>query len=74
MKKYILLIVLFFAGLILSAIHPHDYFTWMLEVFPAMIGFMILLATFKIYFFLPHLCIHFNSLLYPVYRRTLHLC
>lgn len=47
MKKYILLIVLFFAGLILSAIHPHDYFTWLLEVFPAIIGFIILLLTFK---------------------------
>jgi len=47
MKKYILLVVLFFAGLALSAISPHDYFTWILEVFPALIGFFILLFTFR---------------------------
>jgi len=47
MKKYILLIGLFFAGLIISAIQPHDYFTWLLEVFPAVIGFIILVITFN---------------------------
>ena len=47
MKKYALLVVLFFAGLILSAINPHDYFTWILEVFPAIIGFFVLILTFK---------------------------
>jgi putative membrane protein len=47
MKKYAFLVFLFFAGLIVSAINPHDYFTWILEVFPAMIGFLILLFTFK---------------------------
>jgi putative membrane protein len=47
MKKYIFLVFLFFAGLVISAIYPHDYFTWILEVFPAIIGFFILLFTFK---------------------------
>ncbi|RYD76773.1 MAG: DUF2238 domain-containing protein [Sphingobacteriales bacterium] len=47
MQKHIILILLFFAGLIISAIHPHDYFTWMLEVFPAIIGFVVLLFTYK---------------------------
>jgi len=47
MKKYIILIVLFFAGLVLSGIQPHDYFTWILEVFPGIIGFLILTITFK---------------------------
>jgi putative membrane protein len=47
MKKYYLLIFLFFAGFGISAISPHDYFTWVLEVFPAIIGFIVLLATFK---------------------------
>ena len=28
-----------------SAIRPHDYLTWLLEVFPALIGIVILLAT-----------------------------
>lgn len=47
MIKYWILIVLFVLGLTLSGINPHDYMTWMLEVFPAVIGFLILLFTFK---------------------------
>lgn len=47
MKKHLILIILFFAGLIISAINPHDYFTWILETFPAIIGFIVLLATYK---------------------------
>ncbi len=31
--------------LVWSAIHPHDYFTWILEVFPALIGVVVVLAT-----------------------------
>lgn len=30
-----------------SGIRPHDYFTWFLEVAPAIIGFVILAATYK---------------------------
>lgn len=30
-----------------SAIRPHDYFTWMLEVFPAIIGTVILASTYR---------------------------
>jgi putative membrane protein len=33
--------------LILSAIQPHDYFTWFLEVFPALLGLIVLVFTFK---------------------------
>ena len=51
MKKYYLLVVLFFAGLILSGLKPHDYFTWILEVFPAIIGFLVLVFTFKTFRF-----------------------
>jgi putative membrane protein len=47
MNKHLLLIILFFVGLIISAINPHDYFTWILEVFPAIIGFMVLIFTYK---------------------------
>ncbi|MBC7399919.1 MAG: DUF2238 domain-containing protein [Mucilaginibacter sp.] len=47
MKKYYILIFLFFVGLIGSAINPHDYFTWILEVFPAIIGLVVLAVTFK---------------------------
>ncbi|MDP2387273.1 MAG: DUF2238 domain-containing protein [Bacteroidota bacterium] len=45
--KYIILIAIFFLVLIWSAINPHDYFTWILEVFPGLIAFIILFATRK---------------------------
>lgn len=47
MKKYYLLVFLFFAGLIGSGIQPHDYFTWFLEVFPAILGALVLAVTFR---------------------------
>jgi putative membrane protein len=47
MKKYYILVFLFFAGLIISALHPHDYFTWILEVFPGILGFIVLVLTFN---------------------------
>lgn len=47
MKKYYLLLILFGLGLLLSVIEPHDYFTWFLEVFPALLGVMVLIATFE---------------------------
>jgi putative membrane protein len=47
MKKYIFLLILFSITFSLSAINPKDYFTWMLEVFPAVIGFILLIFTFK---------------------------
>ena len=40
-------IVLFLIGLLLSAIQPKEYFTWFLEVLPAILGFFILMFTFK---------------------------
>ncbi len=43
--KHITLLSIYFLVLIWSAINPHDYFTWVLEVFPALIGLGILLAT-----------------------------
>ncbi|HEY5500187.1 MAG TPA: DUF2238 domain-containing protein [Bacteroidales bacterium] len=47
MKKYWILLVLFLVGLIVSGVHPHDYFTWILEVFPAVIGLLVLILTFQ---------------------------
>jgi len=41
------LLVLFLLALAWSAIRPHDYFTWWLEVFPALIGVVLLIATAK---------------------------
>lgn len=47
MRKYKVLIIIFFIGLILSGINPHDYFTWILEVLPGVIGLAVLTLTFK---------------------------
>ncbi|TWR25224.1 DUF2238 domain-containing protein [Mucilaginibacter pallidiroseus] len=47
MKLVRVLIALFLAGLVISGIHPHDYFTWILEVFPAILGFAVLLVTYN---------------------------
>lgn len=47
MKRYPLLLLLFLIGLGLSAISPHDYFTWLLEVFPAIAGCVVLLLSYR---------------------------
>ncbi len=40
-----LLLLVFLAVMVWSAIRPHDYFTWLLEVFPALLGLAIVVAT-----------------------------
>ena len=47
MKLRHTLLFLLFALLIWSAINPKEYFTWFLEVIPAIIGVLILALTFK---------------------------
>ena len=47
MKKYWVLFTLFWIGILVSGILPHDYFTWFLEVSPAIVGFVVLMLTFK---------------------------
>lgn len=47
MKTYTPLLFLFFGGLLLSSINPHDYFTWFLEIFPAILGIIVLSLTYK---------------------------
>ena len=42
-----ILVTSFILVFIWSAIHPHDYFTWFLEVFPVIIALPILLFTYK---------------------------
>jgi putative membrane protein len=41
------LLALFLAVFVWSAVHPHDYFTWILEVFPAIIGIALIAATHR---------------------------
>ncbi|WP_038250431.1 DUF2238 domain-containing protein [Ghiorsea bivora] len=38
---------IFFAVLIWSVINPKDYFTWVLEVIPALIAFVVMMFTYK---------------------------
>lgn len=40
-------LLLFFAVFLWSAIAPKDYYTWMLEVAPAVIGLGVLIATYR---------------------------
>jgi putative membrane protein len=42
-----LLLVLALAVFVRSGIHPHDRFTWVLEVFPAVIAGIVLVATYR---------------------------
>ena len=46
-KTLILYVAIFFTTLGLSAIYPKEYFTWFLEVVPALFGFVVLVATYK---------------------------
>jgi putative membrane protein len=41
------LLAIFILALAWSAIRPHDYFTWWLEVFPALIGIVLVLAAHR---------------------------
>lgn len=47
MKKHLLLLALWFLGFAWSGIDPHDYFTWILEVFPAILGLVALAVTYR---------------------------
>ncbi len=40
-------ILLYFIVLIWSGVNPKDYFTWVLEVMPAVIGFIIIAVSYK---------------------------
>ena len=39
--------LLFFGVLVWSLVNPKDYFTWGLEVFPAIIAFVVMVFTYK---------------------------
>ena len=46
-NKRLIFIVVFFSGLVISGIQPKDYFTWFLEVLPALLAFAILAWTYR---------------------------
>ncbi|MEY2739081.1 MAG: hypothetical protein RL259_990 [Bacteroidota bacterium] len=51
MKPTKIYLLLFCIGLFLSGIHPKEYFTWLLEVSPAIVGLIVLILTFKTFQF-----------------------
>ena len=46
-RYHIFLWILYSAALTWSAIQPKEYFTWILEVFPSLIAFMVLVVSYK---------------------------
>ncbi len=46
-RYHILLLILYAAALLWSAIQPKEYFTWFLEVFPSLAAIVILALTYK---------------------------
>ncbi len=53
-NRFVLFLIAVFAVVFAwSAIHPHDYFTWFLEVIPAILGLIILGATYNRFRFTP---------------------
>lgn len=46
-KLHLLMLLAFFLVLLWSGINPRDLFTWFLEVLPAVLGLIVVLATYK---------------------------
>jgi len=46
-SKYFVFFIIFWVGFIVSAINPKDYFTWFLEVMPALVTFTVLAWTYR---------------------------
>ncbi|MBL7975233.1 MAG: DUF2238 domain-containing protein, partial [Candidatus Kapabacteria bacterium] len=44
-RAHVVLAAVYCIVLVWSVVQPHDYFTWMLEVFPAVIGMIVLITT-----------------------------
>lgn len=47
MRLHYSLLALLIALLVWSAINPFEYFTWFLEIFPALLGILVVVFTFK---------------------------
>jgi len=63
-KYLVFLIFIYFAVLIWSLINPEDYYTWVLEVTPGVVGFIVLAVTYKRF--------RFTNLLYTL--MLIHCC
>lgn len=87
-RAHVVLLVAYCIVLVWSVVQPHDYFTWMLEVFPAVIGMIVLITTrnrftfttFAYTFIVLHCCIlfvggHYTYALVPLFdwvKEVLH--
>lgn len=47
MKKYLVLLILYFPGLIWSGIRPFSFYTWLGEIASTVIGLLVILFTFR---------------------------
>ena len=47
MRRHLTFLAAVCVVLIWSAVHPHDYFTWLLEVVPALIGIPLLIVNYN---------------------------
>jgi len=63
-RYLVLLIAVYFAVLIWAVINPKDYYTWVLEVTPGLIGFIVLALTYERF--------RFTNLLYTL--MLIHCC
>ena len=65
-QKAVLVVLLCGFAIVLawSAIHPHDYFTWVLEIFPAILALAALAITYRRF--------QFTSFVYLLI--TVHAC
>src|SRR5947208_17043790 len=66
-------LTIYFLGLGWSAIHPHDYFTWLLEASPALLGVHFGSHSKTVSFNGTGLHAHSHSLHDSLYRCALHL-
>src|SRR5436853_4032589 len=46
-RAHLFFLICYLLVLAWSAINPHDYLTWILESFPAIIGVIVLIATYR---------------------------
>jgi putative membrane protein len=65
LERYLIFLsAIFIAVLVWSVINPKDYYTWVLEVVPGIVGFIVLSATYKKF--------RFTNLLYTL--MLIHCC
>ncbi|SHK23304.1 DUF2238 domain-containing protein [Desulforamulus aeronauticus] len=67
-KFHLLLVISYLAVFVWSMINPHDYFTWFLEVLPAVIGLILLFIIYPTFRFtnLVYVLIFFHAIILTI--------